>query len=149
MAKKKAKPLNYLPLIIGTFAGFIVFALIANFAFGSVKQPEFMLSNIPVTTGVYGKASLSPTCSGPKRSVQVCSEPYKGDFKAVNTQTNETIKFSTADDGSYKVRLEAGTYKIYLVTTSKSRFPRLSNPVVEIKNNRLIEQPLILDSGIR
>lgn len=149
MAKKKIKVTSYLPLFIGAFAGLAVFTLIANFAFGFVKQPEYQLSNIPVATGIFGKATLSPTCSGPRRSVEVCSKAFKGDFKAINTQNNETTKFSTEEDGSYKVRLSVGTYKIYLDTTSKSRYPRLSNPVVEVKSNRLVEQPLILDSGIR
>jgi len=107
------------------------------------------------TSGVTGTATVAPTCLGPGRPGQVCTEPYHGIIKVINQdKTQEVTTFTTKDDGSFKVSLPSGEY--YLVKGDSTGYPffggvgaKFRGVNVKVKVNSYTKVDLNFDTGIR
>lgn len=93
-------------------------------------------------------ATIGPTCPGPQREGQICTQPYSGEFTVTDRVGNEVARFTTDADGYYTLEVAPGDYRVAPVTGGRS-LPR-GNPVdVTLTEGQTVEISLELDTGIR
>ncbi len=100
------------------------------------------------TSGVYGTATIGPTCPGPGRLGEVCTKPYQGIIKVENqSKTQEVTTFTTNSDGSFKISLSPENY--YLVGGNATGSPFVREMAITVKVNSYTKMDLNFDTGIR
>src|SRR3972149_12266702 len=86
----------------------------------SVSAPTSMptLTQVPspmpmVDSGIRGTVTLSPTCPGPQRIDQICTQPYAVTLIITRPDGTEAARVTSSEiDGSFSVDLPAGDYTI-------------------------------------
>ena len=121
----------------------IIVLVSLGFLISCVNKPE----KIP-NSGIYGIITMGPITQVEKVG-EINYKPYKTDMivKSENG-LNQVTKFSSGDDGVFKVYLKPGSYTLEQQKTS-SPFPILKPIKVEIKENQFTEVNISFDTGIR
>ena len=124
---------------------FLTIIVLASLGFliSCVNKPEKILNS-----GIYGIITIGPITPVEKVG-EINYKPYKTDMivKSENG-LNQVTKFSSGDDGVFKVYLKPGSYTLEQQKTS-SPFPILKPIKVEIKENQFTEVNISFDTGIR
>lgn len=109
---------------------------------------ELQKSVSSYASGIYGTATIGPTCFGPGRPGEVCTKPYDGIIKVENqSRTEEITTVTTGSNGSFKVSLPPGNY--YLVGGNVTGSPFVREKAVTVRTNSYTKADLNFDTGIR
>jgi len=121
----------------------IIVLVSLGFLISCVNKPEKILNS-----GIYVIITIGPITPVEKVG-EINYKPYKTDMivKSENG-LNQVTKFSSCDDGVFKVYLKQGSYTLEQQKTS-SPFPILKPIKVEIKENQFTEVNISFDTGIR
>lgn len=106
----------------------------------------------PVSTpmaasGIHLTATIGPTCPGPERPGQVCTQPYEGLFVVTNSAGTEVARATTDQNGKATIDLPPGDYTI--TPRVEGRFPSGAPATVTVISGQYVEASIELDSGIR
>ncbi len=102
------------------------------------------------TSGIEGTVKIGPTCGGPiGGDVSGCEDkPYQTTINVKTADGSRIITtFKSGVDGTFRVRLDPGTY--LLTSGTSGRLPSLSPETVVVKANEYTHIDLTFDSGIR
>lgn len=112
--------------------------------------PEVQLSPVStpiVASGVHLAATISPTCPGPERPGQVCTQPYPGLFVVMDNTEVEVARVTTDQNGQASIDLPPGTYTI--MPKVEGHWPSGGPAVVTVPDGQYVEVTIELDSGMR
>ena len=112
--------------------------------------PEVPLS--PVSTpiaasGIHLTAAISPTCPGPERPGQVCTQPYQGLFVVTDDDGVEAARAATDQNGQATIDLPPGNYTI--TPKIEGKWPSGAPATVTVPAGQYVEVSIELDSGMR
>ena len=98
------------------------------------------------SSGIYGIATVGPTCGGPQKEDQECISFYEG-IIVVKNQSDQKIvtKFETSTDGSFRVSLPPG---VYVLETDSNNPPPFLSQMIEVKPYEFSEIVITLGSGM-
>lgn len=120
----------------------------------STTAPEAIHTPSPTTeliqtgsSGVHLSATIGPTCPGPERPGQVCTQPYEGLFVVTDGNGAEVARATTDSNGQVTIDLPPGTYTI--VPKVEGRWPSGAPAAVIVPAGQYVEVHIELDSGIR
>lgn len=117
----------------------------------SFKIPVRFKNVVPVAeSGIQGIVTIGPTCPVEKLppDPNCADKPYKANLE-VSTKDGKLVKrFSSGDDGKFKVSLLTGEY-VVKNDSSSSILPRMAPMNVIIKSGQFTEVNISFDSGIR
>ena len=100
-----------------------------------------------MASGVRLTATIRPTCPGPERPGQICTQPYQGLFIVTNNAGAEAARATTDQDGKATIDLPPGNYTI--TPKVEGRFPSGAPAAVTVLFGQYVEVSIELDSGIR
>lgn len=120
------------------------------FLFLTIILLSSCIKNKPIeilNSGIEGIITIGPITPVEKVG-EINYKPYKT-IVIVKSENglNQITKFSSNNDGSFKVYLKPGNYVILSQKTS-SPFPILKPIVVEVKDNQFTEVNISFDTGI-
>ena len=99
------------------------------------------------TGGIYGIATIGPTCPGPERPGQICTQPYVGAITIVERSDGSAVtSFSTNADGSFRIALPPGDYLAR--RTDNITFGQAKTPI-HVEADLYSKIDLSFDTGIR
>lgn len=98
-------------------------------------------------SGIHLTAMIGPTCPGPERPGQVCSQPYEGLFVVTDNTGAEVARATTDRDGQATIDLPPGDYTI--TPQVESRWPSGAPTTVTVVSGQYVEVSIELESGIR
>jgi hypothetical protein len=98
-------------------------------------------------SGIHLTATIGPTCPGPERPGQVCTQPYEGLFVVTNSAGTEVARATTDQNGKATIDLPPGDYTI--TPRVEGRFPSGAPATVTVISGQYVEASIELDSGIR
>jgi len=101
----------------------------------------------PAASGIRLTATMGPTCPGPERPGQVCSQPYEGLFSVADGSGTEVARLTTDRDGTAAIDLPPGAYTV--TPKIEGRFPAGVPTAVTVVSGQYIEVSVELDTGIR
>jgi len=127
-----------------------VFSAVGYF-FWQQKQQAIQVD----TSGIFGVATIGPTCPGPQRIGQVCEKPYQGTIAIgtqVQTQSNtgefkEIKRITTNSDGRFRVSLPPGDYVAKRLDSPM--LYGLAKTSIRVDAGRFSEVNILFDTGIR
>jgi hypothetical protein len=90
---------------------------------------------------------IRPTCPGPERPGQICTQPYQGLFIVTNNAGAEAARATTDQDGKATIDLPPGNYTI--TPKVEGRFPSGAPAAVTVLSGQYVEVSIELDSGLR
>jgi hypothetical protein len=99
------------------------------------------------TSGILLTATIGPTCPGPERPGQVCTQPYEGLFVVSEDSGAEVARFTTNQNGQAVIDLLPGAYTI--TPEIKGRFPSGAPVKATVVDGQYVEVAIELDSGMR
>lgn len=115
-------------------------------AAGPSPQPTAEL--IPAgSSGIRLTATVGPTCPGPERPGQVCTQPYEGWFVITDSTGAEAARTITNAEGQAVIDLPPGAYTI--TPKIEGRFPSGAPVNATVIAGQYVDVALELDSGIR
>jgi hypothetical protein len=99
------------------------------------------------TSGIRLTATIGPSCPGPERPGQVCTQPYAGEFVVTNNAAEEVARVTTNQDGQALVDLPPGEYTV--TPKIEGRFPSGAPVNASVVAGQYVDVTIELDSGIR
>ncbi len=99
------------------------------------------------SSGIHLTATIGPTCPGPQRIGQVCTQPYEGPFIVSNDNGAEVARATTNQDGQALIDLPPGVYTI--TPKIDGVLPSGKPLTVTVLVGQYVEANIELDSGIR
>lgn len=106
-----------------------------------VNTPAISASGIRLT------ATMGPTCPGPERPGQVCTQPFEGLFVVTDNSGAEVASITTNQNGKATIDLPPGAYTI--TPKIEGRFPSGAPTTVTVLSGQYVEVSVELDTGIR
>ena len=100
-----------------------------------------------MASGIHLTATIGPTCPGPERPGQVCTQPYQGLFVVTSNTGAEVTRATTDQDGKATIDLPPGNYTI--TPKVEGRLPSGAPTAVTVLSGQYVEVSIELDSGIR
>ncbi|HSD84742.1 MAG TPA: prealbumin-like fold domain-containing protein, partial [Anaerolineae bacterium] len=97
-------------------------------------------------SGIRLTAMMGPTCPGPERPGQVCTQPYTGVF-VVTKADAEVARITTDQNGKATINLPPGEYT--LTPELEGRSPSGGPTTVTVLSGQYVEVSVELDTGIR
>jgi len=119
----------------------------------SLPTATLELPPSPVSTpatpasGIRLTATMGPTCPGPERPGQVCTQPYEGLFVVTDNAGAEVARVTTDQNGQAAIDLPPGDYT--LTPKIEGRFPSGAPTAVTVLSGQVVEVSVELDTGIR
>jgi len=107
----------------------------------------------PVSTpiaasGIHLTATIGPTCPGPERPGQVCTQPYQGLFVVTRAGDGAEVARATTDqNGQATFDLPPGVYTI--TPQIESKFPMGAPTSATVVDGQYVAVTVELDSGMR
>ena len=101
------------------------------------------------TSGVRVTAIIGPTCAGPVRPDQVCTQPYEGEFVVTDQSGREIARFVTDQQGRAVVALPPGNYVLVPKIDPQTRLPTRSPVNVSVLPGDYVEIIVEFDTGLR
>ncbi len=98
-------------------------------------------------SGIHLTANIGPTCPGPQRPGQVCTQPYQGLFIVTDQANAEVARVTTDQSGKATIDLPPGHYTI--APKVEGKFPSSAPTAVTIPAGQYVEVSIELDTGIR
>jgi hypothetical protein len=118
------------------------------------SAPEITRTPSPTTeliqtgsSGIRLTATVGPTCPGPERPDQVCTQPYEGLFVVTDGSGAEVARTTTDQTGQAMIDLPPGDYTV--TPKIEGRFPSGAPAVVSVSAGQYVEVQIELDSGMR
>ena len=99
------------------------------------------------SSGIRLTATVGPTCPGPERPGQVCTQPYEGLFVVTNSSGAETARATTDQAGQVLIDLPPGEYTV--TPKIEGRFPSGAPVTVTVTDGQYADVNIELDSGMR
>ncbi len=109
--------------------------------------PPSPVSTPSAASGVHLTAKIGPTCPGPERPGQVCTQPYQGLFVVTTAAGAEVARVTTDQNGQATIDLPPGDYIVTPKVEGKSPSGAPTN--VTIVAGQYVEVNVELDSGMR
>jgi len=100
-----------------------------------------------IGTGLYGKAVISPALPVCQEGVP-CSKPAKGFRLRFYRGTRHIADVRTAADGTYKISLAPGIYRVG-TSTPQLLYPRIHPRTAKVPRGRYARLNFTIDIGIR
>lgn len=98
-------------------------------------------------SGIRLTAMMGPTCPGPERPGQVCTQPYEGVFVVTDGSSVEVARVTSDQNGQATIDLPPGEYTI--APKIEGRFPAGAPTTVTVLSGQYVEVDVELDTGIR
>jgi hypothetical protein len=99
------------------------------------------------SSGIRLTATVGPTCPGPQRPGQVCTQPYQGLFVVTNTAGSEVARVTTNQNGQALIDLPPGEYTI--TPKIEGRLPSGAPVTATVIDGQYVKVASELDSGMR
>lgn len=99
------------------------------------------------SSGIHLTATIGPTCPGPERPGQVCTQPYQGQFVVTGGNGAEVARVTTDENGQALIDLPPGEYTV--TPQIEGRFPSGAPVSATVGAGQYVEVNVELDSGIR
>ncbi len=125
----------------------------------SVSAPTLMptlpptpLPRAVVDSGIRGTISLGPTCPGPQRIDQICTQPYAATLIITRPDGTEAARVTSSEiDGSFSVDLPAGDYTIAPLKDPQKPLPapRPATVDVVVEAGAYTQIDIQFDTGMR
>ena len=111
------------------------------------EMPPSPVSTPITASGIHFTATIGPTCPGPERPGQVCTQPYAGLFSVMDNTGAEVMRVTTDQNGQATIDLPPGEYT--LTPKIEGRFPSGAPAAVTVLSGQYVEVSVELDTGIR
>jgi hypothetical protein len=99
------------------------------------------------SSGLRLTATVGPSCPGPERPGQVCTQPYAGEFVVTNNAAEEVARVTTNQDGQALVDLPPSEYTVTL--QAEGNYPTSAPVTVTVVAGEYADVNIELDSGMR
>ena len=103
----------------------------------------------PSGSGIRGLVTRGPTCPGPQRPGQVCTQPYSATLVTTRRDGTEVARVTSGEDGRFTIDLPPGEYIIVPQTDPQSPFPRTGSVEATVQPGAFTEVDIEYDTGIR
>ena len=102
-----------------------------------------------ITQGAAGKIVIAPTCAGPGKPGEICSEPFQGTVIVKDKKKQkEVTRFTTGTGGTFLIALQTGMYIFEPIT--KAGIPGWSKQFdVIVVEGKVTPVAITIDTGIR
>ena len=105
------------------------------------------VSTATAMSGIHLTATIGPTCPGPERPGQVCTQPYQGLFVVTDDAGGEAARPSTDQNGQATIDLPPGDY---IITPGvEGLWPSGAPTAVTVPAGQYVAVDIELDSGMR
>lgn len=105
-------------------------------------------STLAARSGVRVTATIGPTCAGPVRPDQVCTQPYAGEFVVTDQSGREIARFVTDEQGEAAIDLPPGEYLLIPKFDPSMRLTATARQVIVPADGYAVVT-FDLDTGIR
>jgi hypothetical protein len=113
-----------------------------------VATPASLAPTPPTAaSGIHLTATIGPTCPGPERPGEVCTQPYQGLFVVTNSSGAEVVRATTDQNGKATIDLPPGNYIV--APKVEGRLPSGMPTAVTVLPGQYVEVSVGLDTGIR
>lgn len=100
-------------------------------------------------SGVRVTAVLGPTCPGPVRPGQVCTQPYEGEFVVTDRSGREAGRLTTDAQGHGTLDLPPGDYVLEPLLGGTARLPAAAAQPFTVPAGGYVDVTIEFDTGIR
>ena len=100
-------------------------------------------------SGIRGMVTIGPTCPGPARPGQACTQPYAAVLVITKRDGTEVARVTSGDDGKFSIDLPPGDYTIVPKNESGSRLPVAGPTEGSVPSGRFFEVGIQFYTGIR
>lgn len=129
---------------------------VGGYFWWSTQKSKTQPINEKSSSGIYGTATIGPTCPGAQREGQICEKPYQGTIVIGKNilipgkpdSFEEKIRFQTNSDGGFRVDLPSGDYVAKAADAGFDRF-NFSKTLIHVLNNKFTKVDILFDTGIR
>jgi hypothetical protein len=101
------------------------------------------------TSGIRGTVTIGPTCPGPARPDQQCTQPYSATLIVTRQDGTQAGQITSGEDGRFSIDLPPGDYTIAPQVDSQQRLPRAASVEVTVQPGEYAEVSIDFDTGIR
>jgi hypothetical protein len=122
--------------------------ILTNNSSGDTTLPT-TTPEVKLDSGIRGIVTIGPTCPVERipPDPECASKPYATNLVAINRISALQTKFSSSEDGTFKLNLPPGDYSIR--NTSTSTLPRMEDQEITVYAHKYTELNIEFDSGIR
>ncbi len=103
----------------------------------------------PADTGVEGIVTVGPMCPVVQAGQECPDAPYAASLTVVLASGRIVARASAADDGSYRIALDAGDYLLQAEASDGGPFPASAGYPFSVLEGAWTRVDVTLDSGIR
>jgi major membrane immunogen (membrane-anchored lipoprotein) len=98
-------------------------------------------------TGIMGRSFLAECQGDQVASDCISQKPYQATLIIYNSNLEEVTRITTADDGTFEIELDPGTY--YLHPQSPGIHPVANDYQITVTAGAMTEVTIVYDSGLR
>jgi hypothetical protein len=100
-------------------------------------------------SGIYGQATLGPTCPVVQINNPCPDKPYQATLTVLTSSGKKVTRFTTDTDGKFRVPLAPGDYILHPELPANNPFPVGHDIPFTVMDGQYSEVNIIFDSGIR
>jgi hypothetical protein len=103
----------------------------------------------PTDTGIEGIVTIGPMCPVVQVGQECPDAPYAAELTVLLASGKIVARASAAEDGSYRIPLEAGDYLLQAEASDGGLFPASAGYPFSVRQGAWTRLDVTLDSGIR
>ncbi len=103
----------------------------------------------PTRGGVEGQVLMGPACPVVREGEPCPDQPYQALIVVLDAQGREVQRILCAPDGTFRINLPAGEYRLRVQNPDGSAYPMPLEVAVQVRADAFTPLTLTLDSGIR
>jgi len=133
---------------VAPLSAVIALFLMACTSTGQSSEPLSPRSS-PADSGIEGITEADPQCPVVSASAQCPARPVTRTVVVLDPTGSEVARFTSGSDGTFRVGLTTGTYRLEEVVNPPGSPPSMKPVTVEVRAGVFTHVALIFDTGIR
>lgn len=120
-----------------------VLSLLALFLIGCTSVAA------PSDSGIFGQVLLGPTCPVERPGIDCADKPYQATLSVLTPSGKRVARFTTNEDGKFRINLAAGDYILHPETLQGQVLPVAADQDFSVEAGQFTQLVVSYDSGIR